>query len=84
MVTRPPDVDPAEFEAAMRPEAADPWEPMPHAIGYWLASDRYGWLGPFPNSNDVWDRAAAMPYVDDWQVVKIAFLSSPIFDHSPL
>lgn len=80
---RPPDVNPAEFEAAMRPEAADPWEPMPHAVGYWLASDRYGWLGPFPNNDTVWDRADTLDYLDDWQVVKIGFISAPIFDRAP-
>jgi hypothetical protein len=56
---------------------------MPHAVGYWLASDRHGWLGPFPNSDTVWDRADTLDYLDDWQVIKIGFISAPIFDRAP-
>lgn len=79
MVKRPPDVNPAEFEAAMRPEAADPWEPMPHEPGYWIASLEHGWLGPFASSDDAWDRADMLTYASDWQIVKIDSISQPIF-----
>ena len=75
----PPDINPADFEAAMRPEAADPWEPMPHDSGYWIACLGYGWIGPFPSSTDAWDRADMLTYTDDWQIVKIDSISQPIF-----
>ena len=81
VMRRPPDVNPAEFDAAMRPEAGDPWEPLPHACGYWIASLQYGWLGPFPSSDHAWDRADTLTYTSDWQIVNVDSISNvpPIF-----
>ena len=78
---RPPDVNPADFEAAMRPEAADPWEPLPHDAGWWLMSLTYGWLGPFPSTSAARERADRLDYLDDWQEVKINTLSAPIYGY---
>ena len=77
----PPDVNPAEFEAAMRPEAGDPWEPLPHDTGWWLMSMEHGWLGPFQTSGEAFDRADERDYLDDWQVVKINTISAPVFGY---
>ena len=74
---RPPDVNPAEFDAAMRPEAGDPWEPVPYDTGWWVMSRQFGWLGPFSSSRGAVTRAEQSGYVDDWQIVMIETLTAP-------
>jgi hypothetical protein len=76
-------VNPADFEAAMRPEAGDPWEPLPHDVGWWVMSFDFGWLGPFRTSAAAQLRAEGMTYLDNWQEVRITTLSAPAFDDQP-
>ena len=78
----PPEVNPAEFEAAMRPEAGHPWEPAPHARGYWLCSE-FGFLGPFDLDIDASDKAREIDYVTDWRVFRITEYYESLFPESP-
>jgi hypothetical protein len=76
-MNRPPDVNPAEFQAAMRPEAAHTWISGPDGIGYWVTDPTYGWLGPFPAERQAWDVVDRLTYLEDWNIVQVAYMNGP-------
>ena len=79
----PRGVNPADYEAAMRPEAGDPWVAMPHYPGWWINDREHGWLGPFDDATAAFDKSDTLTYIGDWQVVAVSRVNWPAGAESP-